>query len=143
MEWRFRRNCSLTPRQLGTAYAFLSGASLCVAAFFWLTGAPFILPFAALELVAVGVAFLVYARHATDGERVLLEGGRLIVEWESAGKVCREVFVREFVRVEPNESGDRLIEVREGARRASLGRYVRADLRPVLVRELRQAIRGV
>jgi hypothetical protein len=45
-----------------------------VGTFFWFQGAVLILPFAWLELAAVGVAFVVYARHAADGEHILLQG---------------------------------------------------------------------
>ena len=56
---------------------------------FWLQGAWVIMPIAGLELLAVGVAFLVYARHATDGERLILQAGQLLVEQCHAGKISR------------------------------------------------------
>ena len=66
--WRLRRNCSVTPSQLIAFYLMLCTVSLVIGGFFWYQGAPFVLGFAGLELLAVGVAFLVYARHATDRE---------------------------------------------------------------------------
>lgn len=142
MEWRLRRNCSVTPAQLGILYASLCVVSLGVAGFFWAQGATLVLPFAALELLAVGTAFLVYARHATDGERVRLAGGWLVVEQESAGRVVRSAFPRDRVRVEPGAMAAGLIEVRGGGQAVSIGRFMRADLRPLLAREIRQALRG-
>src|SRR5690606_28696158 len=59
VEWRLRRNCSVTPAQLGLLYASLCVISLGVAGFFWAHGATLVLPFAALELLVVGAAFLV------------------------------------------------------------------------------------
>ena len=38
------------------------------------------MPFASIELLAVGAALFVYARHAGDRERVVLQPGRLTVE---------------------------------------------------------------
>lgn len=38
--------------------------------------------FVGLGLLAVGVAFLVHAGHAADGERILLDGARLVVASE-------------------------------------------------------------
>ena len=72
VDWVLKRNCSVTPAQLGWMYASLCAVSLGIAGMFWLHGARYILGFAWLELLAVGAAFLVYARHATDGERISL-----------------------------------------------------------------------
>src|SRR5690606_31880073 len=64
IHWFLRRNCSVTPTQLGWLYASLCAVTLAVAAAFWFRGAVLILPFAGVELAAVGIAFLAYARHA-------------------------------------------------------------------------------
>ena len=61
--WHLRRNCSVTPRQLGGIYAGLCLVSLGIAIGFWWLGAKLVLGFAGLELLAVGAAFLAYARH--------------------------------------------------------------------------------
>ena len=145
VEWRLRRNCSITPSQLGILYASLCVVSLGVAGFFWAQGATLVLPFAALELAAVGAAFLVYARHATDGERVRLLERSLVVEQATAGRLVRRVFAREWVNVgvrgEPLEGSRGLIEVREGGQAVQIGRFMRPDLRPSLAHEIRQALR--
>ena len=86
LAWHLRRNCSVTPRQLALLYAGLSAVSLTIGVGFWMMGATLVLGFAGLELVAVGAAFLIYARHAADGETVSLQGERLIVERECAGR---------------------------------------------------------
>lgn len=137
----FKRNCSLTPAQMGFTYACLCGVSLSVAGFFWWSGAPLVLPFAAVELLAVGVAFLLYARHAADRERIFLGAGWLVVEWECAGKVEREEFASDFVQVMPTALAGALIEVRGGGRQASVGRYTRAELRSAVAQEIRLALR--
>src|SRR5690606_17313129 len=77
IHWFLKRNCSITPSQLGWLYASLCVVSLAIGFGFWVRGARLVLPFAWLELAAVGVAFLFYARHATDGERIALQEGRL------------------------------------------------------------------
>ena len=141
--WFLRRNCSVSPRQLGLAYALLCTVSLGIAFAFWMQGATMVLPYASMELIAVGVAFVVYARHATDGERIELRDGRLVVEFENAGKLERAEFQRDWVRVEP-QSGERsLIEVYGHGRSMKVGRFIRPELRPVLAREIRLALRGV
>ena len=121
------------------AILYLVLSLFSVALMFWSLGAVFL---AVLEILAVGIAFLVYARHAADGERVRLMGRALLVEQEVAGRlVCRE-FAREWVRVAPQEKSPNLIEVRGGGESVHIGRYLRPDLRPALAREISQALRG-
>jgi len=142
IQWFLRRNCSVTPRQLGVLYASLCLVSLGIGLVFWIQGATMVLPYAALELLAVGVAFVVYARHATDGERILLRGTQLVVEFENGGKLERAEFQRDWVRVEPRAGHRSLIEVSGQGRSIDVGRFVRPELRPVLAREIRLALRG-
>ena len=142
VQWLLKRNCSVTPVQLACLYASLCTVSMGIAGFFWFQGVLMIMPFALLELVAVGVAFWVYARHATDGERIVLQGGHLVVELESGGRIERAEFNREWVRVEPRGGDGSLIEVSGQGRSVRVGRHVRPELRPALAREIRYALRG-
>jgi uncharacterized membrane protein len=142
IDWRLRRNCSVTPAQLGWFYGSLCAVSLGIGLFFWVQGVALVLTFAGLELMLVGVAFLAYARHATDGEWISLQGPNLVVELETAGRRERAEFARQWVRVEP-ESGDRsLIELSGQGRSVQVGRFVRPELRQVLAREIRKALRS-
>ena len=100
------------------------------------------MPFAWAELFAVGCALTVYARHARDGEKISLDGGQLVVELESAGRLQRSEFNREWVRVEPQNGDGSLIEVSGQGRSVRVGRHVRPELRPALAREIRFALRG-
>ena len=100
------------------------------------------MPFAWLELTAVGAAFTVYARHARDGEKISLNGGQLVVELETAGRLQRAEFNREWVRVEPKDGDGSLIEVSGQGRTVRVGRHVRPELRPALAREIRRVLRG-
>ncbi|MEO5670854.1 MAG: DUF2244 domain-containing protein [Ramlibacter sp.] len=141
IRWFLKRNCSVTPAQLGWLYASLCVVSLGIGTFFWFQGAVLILPFASLELAAVGLAFVVYARHATDGETISLKGRRLVVELENAGHLHRAEFDREWVRVEPGADDRSLIELSGRGTRVSVGRYLRPELRPELAQEIRRALR--
>gem|GEM_PF-205667 len=142
VHWSLKRNCSVTPAQLLALFMSLSVVSLSIATFFWFQGATLVMPFAWLELIAVGAAFVVYARHARDGERISLEGGQLVVEQETAGRLERAEFNREWVRVEPKDGDGSLIEVSGQGRTVRVGRHVRPELRPALAREIRYALRG-
>lgn len=141
VQWLLKRNCSTTPSQLGWLFASLCFVSLGIATFFWVQGARLIMPFAWLELTAVGFAFIVYARHARDGEKIVIEGSQLVVELETAGRTRRSEFNREWVRIEPKSSDGSLIEVSCQGRSVQVGRHLRPELRPALAREIRLALR--
>lgn len=141
IHWKLLKNCSVTPKQLGWFYVSLCIVSFGISTMFWRLGAKMITPYALLELTVVGVALLVYARHATDGERLVLQGDQLWVEQSHAGKVSRAQFNRETVRVEPHIDDRSLIELSGQGRRVQVGRHVRPELRAHLARELRMALR--
>ena len=142
VQWLIKRNCSVTPAQLVRLYISLCVVSLSIALFFWSQGARMIMPFAWLELLAVGLAFLVYARHARDGEKITLHGPSLVVELETGGRTERAEFSREWVRVEPRSGDGSLIQVSGQGRTVVVGRHLRPELRPALAREIRLALRG-
>ena len=142
IHWFLKRNCSVSPAQLAWVYLSLCVVSLGIGAVFWFQGATLVMPFAWVELLVVGVSFWVYARHATDGEKISLQGAQLVVELENAGKLERAEFNREWVRVEPRTGDRSLIEVSGQGRTVQVGRYVRPELRPALAREIRMALRG-
>ncbi|WP_260682382.1 DUF2244 domain-containing protein [Tepidimonas fonticaldi] len=114
--------------------------ALSVAAAFWAMGARLVLPFAVLGSTAVALAFLWYARHATDREILVLDGQRLVVEWEQAGAVRRRELARHWLRVEDAGHGAGLVELRAGTARVQVGRYARPEQRRQLARELRWAL---
>ena len=142
IQWFLRRNCSVSPRQLGWMYLALCAVSLTIGTAFWFQGAKLILPFVWIELVAVGIAFAVYARHATDGETIRLAGSRLVVELENGGKLERAEFRRDWVTVEPGAADNSLIELSAHGRKVQVGRFVRPESRQALANEIRMALRG-
>ncbi len=142
VQWLIKRNCSVTPAQLVWLYLSLCVLSLGIGAFFWVQGARLVMPFAWLELAAIGAAFTVYARHARDGEKIVLQGGQLVVELETAGRMQRAEFNRQWVRVEPRSGDGSLIEVSGQGRSVRVGRHLRPELRPALAREIRLALRA-
>jgi uncharacterized membrane protein len=141
VQWFLRRNCSLSPAQMAVLYGALSLLSLAIGLGFWAQGATLILPFAGLEMLLLGVAFLAHARHASDGERIFLNGPALVVECESAGRLQRQEFRRDWVRVEPQASDGSLIQLSGQGRKVNVGRFVRPELRPALAQEIRRALR--
>ena len=141
LQWLLQRNCSITPRQLGGVYLSLCVFSLAIAAVFYWQGAPLVLAFAGLELSLVGVALLVYARHAGDGEMLTLDGHSLQVEQRVGPRVERSDFAAEWVSVEPAAGQGSLVELSAQGRTVRVGRFLRPELRGDFARELRLALR--
>ena len=143
-EWTLRRNCSLSPRQLAHAYAILCLGSLAVAVGFLFHGIWFVLGFSLLELALVGLALLVYARHATDHERIALSESGLLV-------TCVQAEKRESIRLDPlwtrvvapDERPRTLIQLESRGVKVEIGRFVDDSRRRQVARELRQALRGL
>lgn len=101
-----------------------------------------VMPFAWIELAVVGAFFLVYARHAGDGEKIELCGGQLVVELEIAGRTERAEFSQAWVRVEPRHGTGSLIELSGQGRSVQVGRHIRPEFRPALAQEIRLALRS-
>ena len=141
VQWLLKRNCSTTPRQMMGFYASLCSVSLLIGLFFWLQGATLVMPFAWLEIVAIGAALLVYSRHATDSERIRLQRGRLTVEHVSGRHIERAEFSPAWVRIEPQHGDRSLIELSGQGQQIAVGRFVRPELRRQLAEELRWALR--
>lgn len=136
--WRLKRNSPISPAQLGWFYLSLCLVSLGMAAFMASQNASAVMTFA---LLAIGTVFVVYARHAGDTEKIFLQDGQLVIESETAGRTERAAFNRQWVRIEPKNEDGSLIEVSGQGRSVRVGRHVRPELRPLLAREIRFALR--
>jgi uncharacterized membrane protein len=139
-EWLLRRNCSLTPGQLGVAYALMCVFSFGVAAGFMLAGLWHILIFTALEMAAVAAAFLYYARHATDYEHIVLADGNLVIEQVSAGHMRSVKLDTCWLRMHAPERPGELIHLESRGVAVDIGTFATAPHRRALAQELRYAI---
>ena len=131
----------MAPSQLLAVYVSLCVISLGIATYFWAHGATLVMPFAWAELLVVGAALIMYARHAADRELITLRSGRLIVEHLHGGRVERAEFQPDWVRVEPRLDDRSLIELSGQGQVIAVGRYVRPELRRDLAEEFRAALR--
>jgi uncharacterized membrane protein len=141
LQWVMRRNCSITPRQLLSVYGSLCVLSLAIGLGFWSQGATYVLGFAGAELLLVGIALVVYARHAADRDTVTLDGRDVQVERHYGRQVERADFRAEWVCVEPAQAQGSLVELTGQGRRMRVGRFLRPELRAALAHELRRALR--
>ncbi|MBC7416274.1 MAG: DUF2244 domain-containing protein [Herminiimonas sp.] len=142
-EWTLKRNCSISPRQLLLAYCALCGVSLAIASFFTWRGAWYVLAFAVMEMLAVGIAFLLFARHATDREVIALDGDWLRIELIEAERSRTFRLDPRATRIEIPAAHYRLIAVEQHGTRVEIGRFLTAFKRQQFARELRSALVGL
>ena len=140
-EWDLRRNCAIAPRQLGFFYVILCATSMAVAIAFTLRGAWFVLLFAVLEMSAVAVAFLIYARHATDREHIaMLDDDYLLVELIQAQEIRQFKLDLRSIRIAVQETRKGLIGLEALGTRVEVGQFLTEWKRREFVRELKQEI---
>lgn len=141
-EWLLKRNCSLSPRQLAFGYVVLCILSFAVAMIFASRGAWLILVFSALEMVLVAIAFLYYARHATDREHIALTDDCLLIEIEEAGETRCTRLDRHWARVSVPVQPQDLIRVRARNVEVQVGRFATSAERQQLAHDLQQELQS-
>lgn len=141
-QWVLRRNCALTPGQLGAWFGTLAALSLLIAGVSASYGAWIVVPFTLVEVAALGVAFLVYGRHAADYERIVATRERLTVERSSGTRLDRVEREPARVRVEYGGASREPIRLVTGREEIAIGRFVPDDRKAELARELRGALAG-
>lgn len=145
VEFVLRRNCSLSPRALMAVFGSVVAVSFAFGVMFAALGAWLVLPFAGVELLALAAAFVVYGRHATDGEHLRLAGQSLSAEVTQGSSVRVYEFDARAVRLLAEEgrrsplAGRRLFLSQRGSR-LEVGRHLDARRRAELEKDLRAAL---
>jgi uncharacterized membrane protein len=143
--WLIKRNCSASPRQLAIVFGSMLAVSVLFGAVFAAFGFWLVLPFVGAEVVAVAAAFVCYAKHAADAERIALTDRVLRVERTEAQRSERWEFDPAWVRVEVEEQGKVLgrrvrVHLAAHGERVEVGRYLLDSRRSELAGELRRAL---
>ena len=125
----------MSPAGLAKVFAALAALVLAIGAGFAAAGAWLVLPFAGLEVLLLGAAFVLHARHAADYERIELQSGRLEVEVTEADRVAR--YQLQNARVSMEEG---LVVLRDAKEAIEIGRHIGAEARAELVAELEKAL---
>jgi uncharacterized membrane protein len=138
-----RRNDSLGSRWRWRLFGSLCAVSFGFGLGFAAFGAWMVLPYSALEMAVLYLAFRWFERHAADWERVSVCGERVVVERERAGVHTRREFNRFWARVEVDEGvlgrAPRLA-LRFAGERVAFGDELSAEERVAVARELRRAL---
>jgi uncharacterized membrane protein len=139
-DWLMKRNCSVSPRQFVLFYASLAMSSLVIAGLVVIRGAWPVLPFTGIELLVVGVAFLIHARHTIDYERIRLYPNRLVIEQMSAQRLTQYEFNPRWVRVEHGASPRDPIKIVSRGQAVVVGMHLPHYRRASFAGELRSAL---
>lgn len=142
-EWLLRPNCALRPGQLAAVFGAVATASLLVAAGFAWSGAWMVLPFACLEVLALGIAFAIHARHVLDYERIVLGPKGLEVETSVGASLNRQQFSLPWLQVHYAGHRRELIGLVAAGKTIEVGRFIPEAQRPDLAAELRTHIQGM
>ena len=140
-DWTMKRNCSMSPRQFVCLYVSLALFSLAIAFMLVLVGAWLVLPFTGIELLTVGIAFAIYARHAVDYECVRLFPGKLVIEQVSAEQLRQFEFNPRWVRVEPGATPRDQIRLVSRGETVTVGQHLAQYRRAQFAAELRLWLR--
>ena len=141
-EWLLKRNCSLSPRQVALAYGLLCLFAFAIAAAFAVHGIWFVFAFALLEMAAVGLALLHYARHATDHEHIVLSEGCLLVERVLAGELSQVRLDPCWTRIALPGRQRTLIQLESRGVKVEVGGFVSEEIRQEVAQELRRELRA-
>lgn len=138
-----RRNDSLGTRARWQIFAALCAVSMGLALAFAAFGAWLVLPYSALEMGVLFLAFSWIGRHAADWERLSVDEERVIVERERAGVRSRYEFNRCWTRLEWDGgafgSPPRLALCSAGER-VAFGDDLSAEERSIVAKNLRRAL---
>lgn len=139
-EWVSKRNCALSPAQLAVFFGALAMLSLGIAAFWAANGAWVVIPFACIEVAALGAAYVMYGRHAADFDRVVFEPERIRVEATSGSTTQHFECARRAVRIEYGGERRTLVKLVGRGSQIEVGRFVLDADRADLAKELRATL---
>ncbi|MBU0603471.1 MAG: DUF2244 domain-containing protein [Gammaproteobacteria bacterium] len=133
----------MTPRALMAFFLVTAALSLLIASAWAFAGAWWVLPFAGIEISALGIAFIAFGRRVGDFERIHLDDDRLIVEVCEKARLSRHEFVPAWAVVETRRAGPGSeVFVRCRDRQVAVGRYLDGPARELLARELSARLRA-
>lgn len=141
MDWLMKRNCSVSPQQFVCFYVSLALFSLAIALLLVVRGAWPVLPFTGIELLVVGIAFVIHARHAVDYERIRLFPSRLVIEQVSAERLTQFEFNPRWVRVESGASPRDPVKLVSRGQTVAVGQHLAQHRRAQFANELRMWLR--
>jgi uncharacterized membrane protein len=138
--WHLKRNISIAPSHMAIIFVGLGLVSLAIGTAFYLLGASLILPFSLLEIAVLLIAYFYNAIHANDYEKLILQEGVVKIERKTGFKTNEVQLVRSLTRVDLELQKNALIQIRQGNQSTYFGRFVHANVRPLLAQQIADRI---
>jgi len=136
-----RRNNSLSSGSRRFVLGSLAAVVLAISFGFALNGAWLILPFAGLELLAVGLAFHCMAQHTGDYECMTVHDDQVVIERRERGSVSRSEFNRHWAQLiisEPRGMKRGRLVLRSHGKEVEFGKFLTDEQLAATARRLRK-----
>jgi uncharacterized membrane protein len=130
----------MSPAGLAKVFAALALIVLAIGTGFALAGAWLVLPFAGLEVALLVGAYLFYARHAADYERISLGEGRLTIE--IADGIENRSVELDARRVRLSVAKDERLLLQAAKEQIEIGRHLDAEKRVEFASELTKKLQA-
>lgn len=138
-------NCSISAGGMLKVMALIAGFSLLVAIGFSIAGAWLVLPFAGLELLALGFAFYHMHLHAADFEKIMVEGDVVSVTQKNYRELRHQEFNRYWAKLKfsTRPNGDHVLALRSHGKELQVGRrFLNNEQRLALAEQLKRRLRS-
>jgi uncharacterized membrane protein len=135
-----KRNCALTPKQLFQFYAVLVLFSLLVGIGFLIAGVWMIIIFTCIELSALTLGFLIYARHALDYEEIEINGTILRITKFIGSKTKEYELNSRWTQIVLPKDKPKIFVLSSEKQNIELGQFVTQDQLPQLISEIKACL---
>ena len=141
--WHLKRNISISPATMAWIFIGLGFVSLFIGGAFYFAGATLILPFSLVEIAVLVVAYFYNAIHANDYEKLTVEGNSVKIENKVGLKISQMELVRSMTRVDTLSHLNEIIQLRQGSVHTFFGKFVHANLRPLLAKKIADRLQSL
>ncbi|WP_158235933.1 DUF2244 domain-containing protein [Limnohabitans sp. B9-3] len=138
--WHLKRNISIAPSHLAFVFMALGIISLLIGLGFYWVGASFVLPFSFVEIAVLVIAYFYNAIHANDYEKLIVDGNSIKIESKIGFKITQTQLVRSLTRVDTLRHMNEIIHLRQGVKYSYFGKFVHANLRPLLAKKISERL---
>jgi uncharacterized membrane protein len=138
--WHLKRNISISPAHMALIFTGLGVLSLTIGGVFYSMGATLVLPFSLVEIAVLLMAYFYNAIHANDYEKLIVGGNLIHIETKLGFKTNHIELVRSMTRVETLTHMNEMVHLRQGTKDTHFGKFVHANLRPLLARKISERL---
>ena len=139
--WHLKRNISIAPSHLAYIFMGLGAVSLLIGFGFYSVGASLVLPFSLVEIAALLTAYFYNAIHANDYEKLTVDGNVITIESKVGFKAHQVQLVKSLTRVDTVSHLNEMVHLRQGVKNTYFGKFVHANLRPLLAQKIAERLR--